>query len=187
MNNDYFELDDIKSKKLVTNKPEQRYHLVDKTGKSIWNNNKNGYTSREAVYKSYFQYKTPDIYKAYTLSNINEIIEYLCDRDEKEEEAKEENDISNPKHYKLDGLDIESIDIVKAVLGEEGFINFCLGNILKYAIRAKKKGQFDSDIAKIKTYSEFIAETKTQKSVLTTISEGLRNMVKAVRKYVGIE
>lgn len=159
MNNDYFGLDDIKSKKLVTNKPEQRYHLVDKTGKSIWNNNKNGYTSREAVYKSYFQFKTPDIYKAYDLSNINEIIEYLCDRDEKEEEAKEDN-ISNPKHYKLDGLDIESIDVVKAVLGEEGFINFCLGNILKYAIRAKKKGQFDSDIGKIKTYCEFIAETK---------------------------
>lgn len=159
MNNDYFDLANISTRKLNTLKPEQRYHLVDKTGKSIWNNNKNGYTSREAVYKSYFQYKTPDIYKAHTLSNINEIIEYLCDRDEKEEEAKEDN-ISNPKHYKLDGLDIESIDVVKAVLGEEGFINFCLGNILKYAIRAKKKGQFDSDIGKIKTYCEFIAETK---------------------------
>ena len=97
------------------------------------------------------------------------------------------NDISNPKHYKLDGLDIESIDVVKAVLGEEGFINFCLGNILKYAIRAKKKGQFDSDIGKIKTYCEFIAEAKERKTTFVTISEGLRNMVKAVRKYIGIE
>ena len=97
------------------------------------------------------------------------------------------NDISNPKHYKLDGLDIESIDVVKAVLGEEGFINFCLGNILKYAIRAKKKGQFDSDIGKIKTYCEFIAETKERKTAFVTISDGLKNMVKAVRKYVGIE
>lgn len=186
MNNDYFELDDIKSKKLVTNKPEQRYHLVDKTGKSIWNNNKNGYTSREAVYKSYFQYKTPDIYKAHTLSNINEIIEYLCDRDEKEEEATEDN-ISNPKHYKLDGLDIESIDVVKAVLGEEGFINFCLGNILKYAIRAKKKGQFDSDIGKIKTYCEFIAETKERKTAFVTISEGLKNVIRSVKRTLGID
>lgn len=155
----YYNLDNVKSKKLVTNKPEQRYHLVNEAGKSILNNNKNGYTSREAAYKAYIQVKMPDIYKAYDLSEIYDKIEYLCDRDEREE-RKEENDISNPKHYKLDGLDIESIDVVKAVLGEEGFINFCLGNILKYAIRAKKKGQFDGDIGKIKTYCEFIERTK---------------------------
>ena len=43
MNNDYFELDELRSKKLITNKPEQRYHLVDKTGKSILNNGDKGY------------------------------------------------------------------------------------------------------------------------------------------------
>lgn len=160
MNNEYLGLDRVSTKKLTTLKGKQRYHLInDKTGESIWNNNKKGYTSREEVYVSYIREKRPDIAYAYSTSEIDDVIYYLCTRDEREE-IKEENDISNPKHYKLDGLDIESIDVVKAVLGEEGFINFCLGNILKYAIRAKKKGQFDSDIGKIKTYCEFIERTK---------------------------
>ena len=66
------------------------------------------------------------------------------------------DDVNYPSHYKLDGLDIESIDVLRAVLGDEGFKDFCLGNILNYAIRCKKKGQFDRDIRKIKSYSEFI-------------------------------
>lgn len=66
--------------------------------------------------------------------------------------------INYPSHYKLDGLDVESIDVVKAVLGDEGFKEFCLGNILKYAIRCKKKGQYDDDIRKIKKYCEYIIE-----------------------------
>lgn len=185
MNNDYFELDELRSKKLITNKPEQRYHLVDKTGKSILNNGDKGYMSRKAVYKAYINLKKPELYEAYDIQELDDILDELCKRDERIET--QEDNISNPKHYKLDGLDIESIDVVKAVLGEEGFINFCLGNILKYAIRAKKKGQFDSDIGKIKTYCEFIAETKERKTTFVTISEGLRNMVKAVRKYIGIE
>lgn len=64
--------------------------------------------------------------------------------------------INYPNHYNLDGLDIESIDVVKAVLGKDGFKEFCLGNILKYAIRCKKKGQYHDDIRKIKKYCEFI-------------------------------
>ena len=69
------------------------------------------------------------------------------------------DDVENPSHYKLDGLDIESIDVVKSVLGQEGFMNFCLGNILKYAIRCKKKGMYEKDIRKIKRYSEYIIST----------------------------
>lgn len=72
------------------------------------------------------------------------------------------DDVENPSHYKLDGLDIESIDVVKSVLGQEGFRDFCLGNILKYGIRCKKKGQFDKDIRKIKRYSEFIIKCEKE-------------------------
>ncbi len=64
--------------------------------------------------------------------------------------------INYPSHYKLDGLDVESIDVVKAVLSKDGFKEFCLGNILKYAIRCKKKGQYEDDIRKIKRYCEYI-------------------------------
>ena len=69
------------------------------------------------------------------------------------------DDVYYPSHYKLDGLDIESIDVVKSVLGDEGFREFCLGNILKYAIRCKKKGMYEKDIRKMKRYSEFIIST----------------------------
>ena len=48
--------------------------------------------------------------------------------------------VNEPKHYKLDGLDIESIDVIRAVLGEGGFKAFCRGNALKYLIRADRKG-----------------------------------------------
>jgi hypothetical protein len=69
------------------------------------------------------------------------------------------DDVYHPSHYKLDGLDVESIDVVKSVLGKDGFREFCLGNILKYAIRCKKKGMYYKDIRKMKRYCEFIIST----------------------------
>ena len=69
------------------------------------------------------------------------------------------DDVNYPSHYKLDGLDVESIDVVKSVLGQDGFRDFCLGNILKYAIRCKKKGMYYKDIQKTKRYCEFIIKS----------------------------
>lgn len=73
----------------------------------------------------------------------------------------DEINIKNPPHYKLEGLDIESvvglIDVIKSILGEEGFKNFCYGNILKYVIRAKKKNG-DEDFKKAKVYLEWYLE-----------------------------
>ena len=59
--------------------------------------------------------------------------------------------VSEPKHYKLDGLDIESIDVIKAVLKDEGFKAFCRGNTLKYLIRADNKGELE-DLKKAMVY-----------------------------------
>lgn len=69
----------------------------------------------------------------------------------------ENREYIEPKHYKLNGLNIESIDVIKAVTNsdKDGFLNFCLGNILKYSIRAKQKGQLESDLNKIKVYCDF--------------------------------
>ena len=52
-------------------------------------------------------------------------------------ENKNIDNINNPNHYKL-GCGVESIEIIKRVLGLKGFVAFCLGNILKYLIRAEK-------------------------------------------------
>ena len=48
------------------------------------------------------------------------------------------DNVNNPNHYKL-GCGVESIEIIKRVLGLRCFVAFCLGNILKYLIRAEKK------------------------------------------------
>lgn len=47
--------------------------------------------------------------------------------------------VKSPKHYRLDGLDIESKDVVKSLLGYEGYEAWCYGNALKYLFRWKKK------------------------------------------------
>ena len=69
----------------------------------------------------------------------------------------DEINIRSPKHYKLEGLDIESIDVIKSILGIEGFKSFCYGNILKYVIRANKKNG-DEDFKKAKIYLQWYLE-----------------------------
>ena len=62
-----------------------------------------------------------------------------------------ENNVKSPKHYRLEGLNIESIDVIKATLGKEGFKAFCKGNIMKYLIRAEKKNGLE-DYKKAQIY-----------------------------------
>lgn len=65
---------------------------------------------------------------------------------------KDKNDnVYHPKHYEIPGLPVESIVIIRAVLGEEGFKKFCRGNALKYLIRADNKGGVE-DLKKARVY-----------------------------------
>jgi hypothetical protein len=60
--------------------------------------------------------------------------------------------VRHPKHYELEGLEgIESIDIIKSVLGSYKFEGFCRGNVLKYVIRADHKGGLE-DLRKAQVY-----------------------------------
>lgn len=68
--------------------------------------------------------------------------------------------MAREEHYSNQG--IETIDVIEAALGTEGAINFCHGNIIKYATRANYKNQFDSDIDKIATYANMIIELKNK-------------------------
>ena len=61
--------------------------------------------------------------------------------------------IKNPKHYQiLEG--VESIEIIASALTEDQWKGFCLGNILKYRIRAGKKDELTQDIGKADFYEE---------------------------------
>lgn len=67
------------------------------------------------------------------------------------------DNINSPKHYELEGLNMESIDIIKAAL-KENFEYFCLGNVLKYLIRAENKNGVE-DYKKARKYLSWIEKT----------------------------
>jgi hypothetical protein len=65
------------------------------------------------------------------------------------------DNVNKPSHYQIEGCNIESIDIIKKVLGLKGFVAFCLGNVLKYLIRAEKKNGKE-DYKKAAKYLEWV-------------------------------
>lgn len=65
---------------------------------------------------------------------------------------KDKNDnVYHPQHYQIPGLPVESIVIIRAILGAEGFKKFCRGNAMKYLIRADNKGGIE-DLKKARVY-----------------------------------
>ena len=68
-----------------------------------------------------------------------------------------EDKIKSPNHYKLEGLNCETIDVVKARLGKDGFKAFCIGNVIKYVLRAEKKNGLE-DYKKSRQYLDWIIE-----------------------------
>lgn len=69
----------------------------------------------------------------------------------------ENDNINSPNHYKLDGLDVEAIDVIKATVKD--FNSFCHGNIIKYVLRADKKNGIE-DFKKAKKYIEMMIGDK---------------------------
>lgn len=70
---------------------------------------------------------------------------------------KVEDVVNNPNHYKLNGLDIEVIQLIKAVLTKEEFRGFLKGNIIKYNLRAGKKNGLQ-DYEKAAKYLKWLIE-----------------------------
>lgn len=73
-----------------------------------------------------------------------------------------EDRVNHPAHYDLPGLGVESIEVIKAVLGPEGFRKFCRGCALKYLIRADKKGGAE-DLRKAMVYINWEIGTDGEK------------------------
>ena len=69
------------------------------------------------------------------------------------------DNVKSPKHYKLEGLDIESKDVIKSLLGVENYIGWCWGNVLKYLFRWKKKNGLE-DLKKAREILDWIIELK---------------------------
>lgn len=90
-------------------------------------------------------------------------------REELEEQMKEEmmtpciagkkpDMVNSPAHYKLYGLDIESKDVLKSVLGTKGYVHWACGNAMKYIFRWEKKNGLE-DLKKARKNLDFAIET----------------------------
>ena len=70
-----------------------------------------------------------------------------------EEIASKSDAVKNPSHYQvIDG--VEAIEIIASVMSDEQWKGYCLGNIIKYRLRAGKKNKLDQDIGKADFYNE---------------------------------
>ncbi len=65
------------------------------------------------------------------------------------------DNIKSPVHYM--SCSLECKDIIQVVLGVDGYIKFCKGNILKYLWRFKYKNGIE-DLRKAKQYIEMARE-----------------------------
>lgn len=75
-----------------------------------------------------------------------------------------DDDVKSPSHYQLfEGL--ESIEVIARSMTVEMFKGFCLGNVLKYRLRAGKKSELatlEKDMAKATFYLELYTKHKAQ-------------------------
>lgn len=72
-----------------------------------------------------------------------------------------EDNVNQPNHYKLDGLDVEVLDIIKAVLTKEKFDGFLHGNVIKYTLRTNKKNGVE-DLEKAYKYLGWLIDSKNR-------------------------
>lgn len=63
----------------------------------------------------------------------------------------QDDPVNNPKHYQF-APGIEAIDVIESILTTEQFRGYCIGNALKYRLRAGDKGDTQQDIDKSKWY-----------------------------------
>jgi len=68
-------------------------------------------------------------------------------------EVPEENVVRNPSHYQI-FPGVEAIEVVAAAMTEQQFYGYCLGNCLKYKLRAGAKDNVHQELGKAAFYQE---------------------------------
>lgn len=71
----------------------------------------------------------------------------------------EHNVVKSPSHYQF-FPGVEAIEIIAASMSEEGFHGYCMGNRLKYRLRAGNKDKLEQDISKSDFYVELFNKHK---------------------------
>lgn len=68
--------------------------------------------------------------------------------------------VSHPSHYADKGIEV--IDYIKDTLTPEEFVGYCLGNVIKYVSRWRKKGGIE-DLKKAQVYLGWAVEKEEEK------------------------
>lgn len=74
------------------------------------------------------------------------------------------DNVNSPKHYALEGLDIEAIDVIRSVLGPDKFQGYCRGNVIKYLLRAEHKNGLE-DLKKARVYLNWEIESVEEEAI----------------------
>jgi len=61
------------------------------------------------------------------------------------------SDPSDPDHYRTSNIECWTTQL--AALGKEGYVDYCLGNVIKYIYRAGHKGRAKDDLRKMLWYA----------------------------------
>ena len=72
---------------------------------------------------------------------------------------KGEDVVNRPKHYKV-FVEVEAIDLIAGSMTERAFHGYCMGNVLKYRLRAGKKTNALEDLAKADKYEALYMEKR---------------------------
>lgn len=67
--------------------------------------------------------------------------------------------VDKPKHYQF-FPELEAIEVIARSMTQEQFYGYCLGNRLKYRLRAGNKDKLEQDIAKSDKYLELYEQHK---------------------------
>lgn len=70
-----------------------------------------------------------------------------------------EDRVKRPKHYQVLGK-LEAIEVIASALTPEQWFGYCVGNKLKYHLRAGKKDDLQQDIAKAAEYELLYEQLK---------------------------
>ena len=70
--------------------------------------------------------------------------------------------MNSPSHYTSQGMEV--IEVIQTKLSQEGFEDYCLGNVWKYTMRFRYKENPDQDLAKAAWYLNRLIESRKSKN-----------------------
>lgn len=94
--------------------------------------------------------------------------------------------VNHPPHYTAGS--IECIDAIRASLGDEAFVAYCRGCVIKYSWRVGKKGSGEEDLKKVAWYANKASEVQKEIEKPRGIDDQIRKAVEKldqVPPYLG--